>query len=281
MKSKHKSRSLTAWSYSTWHHDERLFYYNLFYGGDILSTNKYYEIYLQLKQKILDNEYPEGELLPSENSMAKDYNVSRETIRKALDYLSQDGLIQKKQGLGSIVLNPNLLNFPVSGLTSFKELSDSQDMDSQTIVLRNERITVDKKLQKKLLLPTGKEIIAIERIRKIDGKNVIYDYDYLVPKITGDIPTERLEISLYDYLENDLDLPISFANKEIVVENATENDRKQLDLRDEDNHLVVINSHVYLENAKFFQFSESRHRVDRFRFIDFSRRQHSLDERDF
>jgi len=246
-----------------------------------LSTNKYYEIYLQLKQNILDEEYSEGDLLPSENAMAQDYEVSRETIRKALEYLSQDGLIQKKQGLGSIVLNPRLLNFPVSGLTSFKELSDSQGMDAETIVLRNEKIKVDERLQKKLLLPTGKEIIAIERVRQIDGQHVIYDYDYLAPEITGDIPTKRLEISLYDYLENDLELPISFANKEIVVENATESDRKQLDLRDEDNHLVVINSHVYLENAQFFQFSESRHRVDRFRFIDFSRRQHTLDERDF
>lgn len=244
-----------------------------------MTTNKYYEIYLKLKQKIMAHEYTEGELLPSENALAKEHSVSRETIRKSLDYLSQDGLIQKKQGLGSIVLNPTLFNFPISGLTSFKELSDTQNMNSNTILVRNEKIIVDEELHRKIHVPVGKEIIAIERIRQIDKQNVIYDIDYLNIDITGEIPADRLEISLYDYLENDLDLDISFANKEILVENVTEKDREHLDLRTEDNHLVVISSHVYLEDARYFQYSESRHRVDRFRFLDFSRRQHSLEER--
>lgn len=67
-------------------------------GGVFLTKNKYYDIYLNLKQKIMDEVYPEGELLPSENALSKEYGVSRETIRKSLDYLSQDGLIQKRQG---------------------------------------------------------------------------------------------------------------------------------------------------------------------------------------
>ncbi|MEY8291847.1 trehalose operon repressor [Carnobacteriaceae bacterium 52-44] len=246
-----------------------------------MTKSKYYDIYLQLKQKIMEGVYEETELLPSENAMAKEYSVSRETIRKALDYLSQDGLIQKKQGKGSIVLNPRLFNFPISGLTSFKELSDSQRMQAETFLISNERIKVDDSLQKQVMWPLDKEVIAIERIREIDGQKVIFDTDYLDPKITGEISNERLENSLYDYLENDLKLPIAFANKEILVENVTEKDRTYMDLRDEDNHLVVIRSAVYLEDARFFQFSESRHRVDRFRFVDFSRRQHTLDERDF
>lgn len=246
-----------------------------------MTTNKYYDIYLQLKRKIVSGEYKEGDLLPSENALSKEYAVSRETIRKSLDYLSQDGLIQKKQGLGSIVLNPQLFSFPISGLTSFKELADTQQMNSKTHVVRNERIFIDEELHKKLNLPVGTEVIAIERIREIDGQKVIYDYDFLNHEITGDIPNDRLENSLYDYLENELNMPISFASKEIVVENISENDRNYLDLRAEDNHLVVISSHVYLEDATYFQFSQSRHRVDRFRFVDFSRRQHSLEEQRF
>lgn len=229
----------------------------------------------------MDEVYPEGELLPSENALSKEYGVSRETIRKSLDYLSQDGLIQKRQGKGSIVLNSHLFNFPISGLTSFKELSDTQNVDVKTLLVAKEYKKADEQLHKKLNLPIGTDILAIERVRQVDGQNVIYDYDYLNPDITGDIPDERLEHSLYDYLENDLKLQIAFANKEISVENVTDLDREHLDLREEDNHLVVIRSAVFLDDAQYFQFSESRHRVDRFRFVDFSRRKHSLDERDF
>lgn len=114
----------------------------------------------------MEEKYEESELLPSENALAKEYSVSRETIRKALDYLSQDGLIQKKQGKGSIVLNPRLFNFPISGLTSFKELSDSQQMKAQTILLSNRIIKVDEQLNKKVNWPLGSEVIAIERVRK-------------------------------------------------------------------------------------------------------------------
>lgn len=246
-----------------------------------MAKNKHYEIYLHLKQKIMDSVYQEGELLPSENALAKEYTVSRETIRKALDYLSQDGLIQKRQGKGSIVLNPRLFSFPISGLTSFKELADTQHMEAKTVLISKEHVQVDERLHKKLRVPIGTNLLVIERVRQVDGQNVIYDCDYLNPDITGDIPDDRLENSLYDYLENDLNLPIAFANKEISVENVTDSDREHLDLREEDNHLVVIRSAVYLDNAKYFQFSESHHRVDRFRFVDFSRRKHSLDERDF
>ena len=246
-----------------------------------LSNNKYYEIYLNLKQKILDEVYKEGELLPSENALSKNYDVSRETIRKALEYLSQDGLIQKKQGKGSIVLNPRLFSFPISGLTSFKELADTQNVDVNTILISKKLVQVDEHLHKKLHVPEGADLLVIERVRQVDGQKVIYDYDYLNPIITGDIQDDRLEHSLYDYLEKYLNLPIAFANKEISVENITDVDREHLDLREEDNHLVVIRSAVYLEDAQYFQFSESRHRVDRFRFVDFSRRKHTLDERDF
>lgn len=242
--------------------------------------NKYYTIYLNLKNKILNQYYKEGELLPSENALAKEYSVSRETIRKALDYLSADGLIQKQQGRGSTVLNQKIFNFPISGLTSFKELADTQGMNTRTIVLTNELVPVDSELKQKMKEKKWEETLAIKRIRQIDQQNIILDYDYLDPKIVDSIPNHRLEYSLYDYLERDLQLVIAFASKEIIVENVTETDRKHLDLREEDNHLVVVRSHVYLDDARLLQFSESRHRLDKFRFMDFSRRKHSLDLHD-
>ncbi|EPS54521.1 trehalose operon repressor, partial [Clostridium botulinum Af84] len=60
-----------------------------------------------------------------ENEMMKEYNVSRDTIRKALNLLESNGYIQKVKGKGSFVLDINKFDFPVSGLTSFKELSTS------------------------------------------------------------------------------------------------------------------------------------------------------------
>ncbi|MDN6142406.1 MAG: GntR family transcriptional regulator, partial [Tetragenococcus halophilus] len=87
--------------------------------------NKFKEIFLDLEQKILSEEYPPHSLLPSENQLIKLYDVSRETVRKALNLLRNAGYIQKKQGKGSIVLDIHRLDFPISGLTSFKELQSN------------------------------------------------------------------------------------------------------------------------------------------------------------
>lgn len=242
-----------------------------------MQSSKYYKIYLLLKDKILNHDYKEDELLPSENFLASKYSVSRETIRKSLDQLRKDGLIQKQQGKGSIVLNQKIFNFPVSGLTSFKELAEEQGMDAKTILLSNEKLKLTDDLKKEIKIEEWKNILKIERIREIDRQKVILDYDYLNSDIVGEIPEHRLENSLYDYLEKELQLDISFASKEIVVEKTRKKDQKYLDLTEEDKHLVVIRSYVYLEDTRLFQFSESRHRLDKFRFMDFSRRKHRMD----
>ena len=57
--------------------------------------NKFKEIFLDLEQKILSNEYPPHSLLPSENQLIKMYSVSRETVRKALNLLKMLATFKK------------------------------------------------------------------------------------------------------------------------------------------------------------------------------------------
>ncbi|MBF0795418.1 GntR family transcriptional regulator [Mammaliicoccus lentus] len=68
-----------------------------------MAEPKYKLIAFQLKDKIINNEYEYGKTIPSEKKLQEQYNVSRYTIRQAIDLLVQDGYIIKKKGLGSIV----------------------------------------------------------------------------------------------------------------------------------------------------------------------------------
>ena len=61
---------------------------------------KFEFISADIQDKIHQGIYPVGRLLPSENDLAKTYDVSRETIRKAQKRLEDTGFIQKKQGKG-------------------------------------------------------------------------------------------------------------------------------------------------------------------------------------
>lgn len=237
-------------------------------------TNKYQIIFNTIVDQIKSGEIPPNTLLPSENDLKEQYETSRETIRKALNLLAQNGYIQKVRGKGSIVIDINKFDFPVSGLVSFKELADKMEKKPRTIV--NELSLIfkpDAYIKQQLQLSGKDQVWKIVRTREIGGKKIILDKDYLAAKFVPSITEEICANSIYAYLENELDLKISFAKKEIVVEEPTVEDRSFLDLEGFHN-IVVIKNYVYLEDASLFQYTESRHRPDKFRFVDFARRTH-------
>lgn len=235
-------------------------------------TNKYQMIFNNIVDEIKSGKIPPNSLLPSENELKEEYDTSRETIRKALNLLAQNGYIQKVRGKGSIVIDINKFDFPVSGLVSFKELADKMEKKPRTIVNELSLILKPNAYIKQQLQLSGKEQVwKIVRTREIGGQKIILDKDYLAAKFVPSITEEICEDSIYAYLENELNLKISFAKKEIVVEEPTAEDRSFLDL-DGFHNIVVIKNYVYLEDASLFQFTESRHRPDKFRFVDFARR---------
>ncbi|MBO0469970.1 trehalose operon repressor [Enterococcus sp. DIV0242_7C1] len=233
--------------------------------------NKFHDIFLELEKGILEGDYPPGTLLPSENQLVEHYSVSRETIRKALNLLINAGYIQKKQGKGSIVLNVRKFDFPISGVISYKELQKAQQIHSVTKVVELKEEKVDDALARLTGWKKDAAVWRLVRQREIDGEVVIIDIDYLLKEIIAELPEERAADSIYDYFENDLGLEISYAQKEITVEAVTENDQRLMDLN-EDTYIVVVRSVVSLEDTRCFEYTESRHRLDKFKFVDFARR---------
>lgn len=233
--------------------------------------SKYVTIYNEISNKIENNKIESGEKLSSENEMMKEYNVSRDTIRKALNLLESNGYIQKVKGKGSFVIDINKFDFPVSGLTSFKELSTKMGVESNTLVKELKLMKPDNFLMKQLNLSKNDDVWKVIRVREINNKKIILDKDFFnkkyVPLLTKDI----CENSIYEYLENELGLKISFAKKEITVQQATEEDKSYLDFENY-NMIVVVKNYIYLDDMSLFQYTESRHRPDRFKFVEFARR---------
>ncbi|WP_072584099.1 trehalose operon repressor [Clostridium sporogenes] len=233
--------------------------------------SKYLTIYNEISNKIENNKIQSGEKLSSENEMMKGYNVSRDTIRKALNLLESNGYIQKVKGKGSFVIDINKFDFPVSGLTSFKELSTKMGVESNTLVKELKLMKPDNFLMKQLNLSKNDDVWKVIRVREINNKKIILDKDFFnkkyVPLLTKDI----CENSIYEYLENELSLKISFAKKEITVQQATQEDKSYLDFENY-NMIVVVKNYIYLDDMSLFQYTESRHRPDRFKFVEFARR---------
>ena len=234
--------------------------------------SKYLQIYEDLKQKIEKKEIPSHTFLPSENELMTLYHSSRDTIRKSLSLLQQNGYIHTSKGKGSLVLDHEKIAFPVAGLTSFKELSHTLPGDVMTIVHCFEKIPVTTYLKKERYMQKG-DVYHIERIRDIDGEKIILDIDYINAQVIPHLTKEIVQDSIYEYIENDLGLKVSFAKKEITVIQASDQEKELLDM-DGFDLLVCVKSYTYLEDATLFQYTESKHRPDKFRFVEFARRSH-------
>ncbi len=222
-------------------------------------SNKYKQIFEDLSEKIQNGTYTANSILPSENELTVIYSTSRETIRKALTLLAQKGFIQKLRGKGSLVLDVSRMSFPISGLVSFKELQTSMGRDQiETFVHDFGLVQAEDPIATQLESSRGAEVWKVIRSRKIGGERIILDKSYFLKEQVPLLTKEICENSIYEYLEGELQLPIDFAKKEIVVEECTVEDREYLDLKD----------------ATMFEYTESRHRLDMFRFVDFARRKH-------
>ena len=69
-----------------------------------LSVPLYRQVFMMLRQRIVDREYAPGEQLLREDGLAAEFGVSRATIRQAIGELVRQGLVDRKQGRGTFVL---------------------------------------------------------------------------------------------------------------------------------------------------------------------------------
>lgn len=232
---------------------------------------KYDAIYRDLKQKIENEEYAYQELLPSENSLIVTYACSRNTIRRAIGQLVTDGYVQTMQGKGvrNIYLPVAPTSYTIGGIESFREASIRNHQEAKTKVLQFSELTADEKIARQSGFPEGSELYYIQRLHYLDGKPLIINHNYFLKSATPGLTPEIAERSIYDYLEHTLHMTIVNSKREVTVKKITQIDEKYLELDVDDyNCMAVITSHTYNSDGVMFEYTQSRHRPDYFRFQD-------------
>ncbi|WP_407929205.1 trehalose operon repressor [Agrilactobacillus fermenti] len=238
------------------------------------TTAKYLSIAQDLSSKIKYGQYPVGDKLPSEAALMRLYGTSRDTIRKALEELTNNGLIQKVKGKGSIVLNTSRFTFPISGITTFSELNQRQQMHALTKIINLEERALPENIADQVAVEQ-RATTFVRRLRQIEQEPIVVDEDYVLKSIVPHIPRSVAENSLYKYFEQELNLDIAYATKSITVEPGDDYTCQLLNLPAK-SLVVIVRSLTYLADTSFFQYTTSLHRPDRFKFIDFARRSAKL-----
>ncbi|MCD0494145.1 trehalose operon repressor [Chromobacterium violaceum] len=233
--------------------------------------NKYHQIYSDIVADIDNRRYAQGERIPSESELMQSYDASRGTVRKAVDMLQERGYVQKIHGKGMFVLKPGNIEFQLSGIVSFQEMNERMGRKVVSRVAELTQLPADAALAQATGLAEGTAMVKIKRVRNIDGENVILDINHfvagLIPGLTEDIAAG----SIYRYIEQDLGLTISYAQRIIEAQPCNDDDRRYLDLNGMD-HVIVVKNLTHLYDGRLFEYTESRHRLDKFYFTDIARR---------
>lgn len=159
---------------------------------------KFESIYQDLKQKIESGEYAFQELLPSENTMVEIYDCSRNTIRRAVSNLAEQGYVQSLHGKGvRVIYQPEeQTSFTIGGIETFKESAARNRRKTRTDVIQFAEITADSRTAARTGFEPGSELYYIQRVRYLDGRPLILDINMflksLVPGLTVEWKSRRI-----------------------------------------------------------------------------------------
>lgn len=231
----------------------------------------YETIYKDLKQKIEHDVFAYQELLPSENTLVQAYGCSRNTLRRAVSQLVMDGYVQTMQGKGvrNIYQPFDQAVFTIGEIESFRESAVRNGHAASTKVVLFTEFAVDEKLSLYTGFAAGTEIYYIQRLHFLDDLPLILNHNYFLKEAVPGLTEEIAGQSIYEYLEQTLHMTIVNSKRIMTVEKMTQIDEKYLDLNAEDyNCMAVVSSHTYNSDGVMFEYTQSRHRPDYFRFYD-------------
>ena len=191
----------------------------------------YKRLHRTIARRIADSHWKPGDILPSEIELARSYGVAPGTIRKAIDALEEDGLIERRHGSGTFIRRPNFDNMMLR-FFMFRDQAGEFFLPESHILSR-EVMKPDKNVAAALRLQEDDMVIKIVRHRAWEG----------APRLLEDIflPFDRFETLLnhtpeeigpllypaYERLCGEL---ICFIEEEITILDALPNDAQTLNL---------------------------------------------------
>lgn len=160
--------------------------------------------------------------LPSENELASLFDVSRVTVRRALQTLESDSVIYRCQGLGSFVSDHRSPQTLIR-LTDFSEDMKKAGLDASSKVVTFTQEPASQALAEKLDIKEGQMVYRIDRLRFGDQDPVAFDITWLPFKYGQLLDVETLSNkTIYEILEVDYQIPILRGSYRISAENAPE-----------------------------------------------------------
>lgn len=210
----------------------------------------YKQVYQWIKDKIIYEEWLPGEQVPPEMVLSADLNVSRHTVRKALEILMNEGYLYRQPGKGTFI-NEKKSNYKLSYLYSFTEQMKEMDKVPSSVCLEiDKNIVPDSKLKRRMALSEYERLIRIYRLRLADREPMSLEEVYISRNLAPEIYKKDLESqSIYKILEEEYKLAIDHGDILLGAKAANPHQAELLKV-EENSPLVYMDCLTFLENQR-------------------------------
>jgi len=216
-----------------------------------------------LRQLIESEEYKNGKMLPKEVDLSKQLNISRNTLRQAINQLVFEGLLVRKKGVGTKVARKGI-NGGVKNWLSF-----SQEMKRMGIEVRNYELHLSRKKATPEIAAffesdEDARCVVMERVRGNQQFPFVYFISYFNPAlpVTGD---ENYSIPLYEMLEKNYGIVVKLSKEEVSARLAGDLIADKLEI-DANDPILIRKRFVYDVNGVPVEYNIGYYRADAFTY---------------
>lgn len=171
----------------------------------------YLKVHDLLKSGIHAGFYRQGESLPAETDLARQFQVSRNTLRKALKMLRDAGFLECRQGAGNFVSHKNRHVDFLKNLKGFSEIVGDADITAKNRVLKFEIQLASPIIANALAIKFRDNVYYLSRLRYVNGLPVELENSWISADRFGDLTLDSVNGSLYHYFEKTRHIHVSGA----------------------------------------------------------------------
>jgi len=227
---------------------------------------KYYQLASILRQKIDDGEWEPRSPIPSERQLEQIYNISRTTIREAVDHLVRQGFLYREHGRGTFV-SPQKLQKGLMELTSFSEDLLKRGITPGQVIRELSWVVPAPAILQRLELAAGTEVLRIQRVRLGDQVPIGLQTSFIALSKEQNITREEMETagSLYSILQEKFGIIPTEADETLEVTLATPEEASLLQI--EAGAPLLLNERLlFSQNRTPVEFVKILYRGDRYRY---------------